>query len=568
MTEKKQRNWYAIFALMAIVLVFTISLASAEFWSCFKQGEIRHYCSNYKPPVTCENPNGCMFCDSRYDPVQDCYVHGNWNKCNQIEQTCSNVGGNTTFDITPPNMTILNPIQGERYNSANVNLNLQTDEPSYIYLMNLNDRTPRWTKLCSKCTTYSRVKRFNEGENTLKFKIQDVIGNTAYKNLSFFIDSKAPRIYKVAPTRGFSNGDFEIEFDEANPENLTLHYGTHTKQINLSNCIKDKRYTKCLTQVNLSEYNNQQVEYYFTLTDIASNEVQSRHYTLRVDNSAPILLNPDNFYHTNSRYLNLNMQINEPNFKKVYYTYMDRGRERAYTICSRLRNGVCEKKAYFKDGNHKINITIEDEAGNKFTKQISFFIDSKAPRIYKVAPTRGFSNGDFEIEFDEANPENLTLHYGNDNKGYEEKSLNISQNCEYNRGKYYCDTNLNLSRYSGEEINYFVKLRDIVNQSTQSRTYKIAVDTVFPKINNENLFSVMGKYVKFYLNITEENFKEALYSYLDHGRLRTRRLCSRLNNGICEYRAYFRNGEYNLTIQVNDKAGNSIATPISFSIGE
>jgi len=108
-------------------------------------------------------------------------------------------------------------------------------------------------------------------------------------------------------------------------------------------------------------------------------------------------------------------------------------------------------------------------------------------------------------------------------------------------------------------------LRDIVNNSDESRHNKVAIDTTPPVLNSFD-YLIDGRRVDFIFNVTETNFDEIDYIDFNDSRPRERRLCSRLKDEICEVKKSFRSGEHHLTITVLDKAGNSVLEEISFLV--
>jgi len=485
------------------------------------------------------------------------------------------VGGNTTLNVTPPNLTINNPIQDNVYDSRSVLLDLNVDEKSDIYYLDLINGRGRWTRVCTNCYSYSRERSFNEGNNSLMFRATDVVGTPAYFNLSFVMDSKDPKISRTNPTRGFANGEFFVEFDEANPESVFLNYGNSTelrnKEVNISDCNLNKKKYSCNVNVDLANYDGQEIDYWFNITDVASSTDESRHYTLSVDDSAPVINNPNSFFDIDGRYVYFSINVTEENLDEVGYSYMDsRGRQKEKKLCSSLRNGLCEKRVSFKDGNHNLTVYVNDEAGNDDKINISFFIDSKKPRISRTNPTRGFADGNFEVQFKEEYPESVFLNYGNSAE-LRNKEINISD-CSLNKKKYSCNIDVNLDDYNGQKIKYWFNVTDTVGNIDESRQYSLDVDTVAPIINNPNSFWRQGegrysKYIYFSINITEDNLDEVSYSYIDYrDREKEKKLCSRLRNGICEKRVLFRDGDYDLTVQINDEAGNNIVVPADFNV--
>ncbi|MEK6883294.1 MAG: hypothetical protein AABY22_26945, partial [Nanoarchaeota archaeon] len=182
----------------------------------------------------------------------------------------------------------------------------------------------------------------------------------------------------------------------------------------------------------------------------------------------------------------------------------------------------------------------------------------------KTSPKRGFSDGNFMVEFKEENPQELMLHYGNMESGMQEKNLNLN-NCSMIRGKTTCDTNVNLNEYNGEQIEYWFSLADIANGSAESRHLNLEVDTEDPVIIDIN-YTINERVVNFNIVIDEDNFDGAEYFDENDRSPMWKPLCSRLRDNICSARKTFSLGEHDLSIQVFDKAGNSVAEDISFII--
>src|SRR3989344_2556350 len=156
-----------------------------------------------------------------------------------------------------------------------------------------------------------------------------------------------PKIKKTFPKKGFADGDFIVEFQEENPRNLTLFYGINqfkTKNINLGTCTSKKNKYSCETNVNLLPYNNQASFW-------SQNEPGSK----------------DIFF---------DLDINEPNFDEVVYSYLDsRGKVKEKRLCSKLTEGKCVKKESFKAGVWDLTLIIRDQAGNSAGYPVHFVVD-------------------------------------------------------------------------------------------------------------------------------------------------------------------------------------------------
>jgi len=560
MLKKKTARNIAILSALIILIPF-VAADSYELW-CLGKGELLDL------PSLC-NP----LMKKRTGPINICmHLLDNGKICPASPNVCNNLGlgcsasQNTTLDQTPPNLTILNPVEGLIYNERAISLVLDVDEKSDIYYLdNINGRGV-WKQVCRGCFSYSSKRSFNEGFNNLTFRARDTSNNEAYQDITFTIDSKKPKIKTTEPKKGFTSGDFYIKFDEKNPSSLILNYGTpsNMKQypVNInSQCINNKYY-ECNFNIPLTEFDGQQISYFFELKDIADSMVTSKPVSLDVDFSPPVINSID--YTVNGKYLYITLDITEPYLDKVTYLDTLDNKPKVKTLCTKLNNNLCEKKISFKDGQHDLTINVIDEAGNSVSASIQFFTDSKKPKLKSVEPRRGFASGDFYVKFDEENPVSLVLQYGNYLTGVRNKSIDLNT-CTLGKRYYECSTSVNLDEYDGQEIEYTFTLTDRVGQSATSKPVNLEVDITFPVINSIN-YTIDRNYAYLVLNITEINFDEAVYRNNNDRRPRETRLCSRLKDGICEKRIRLNEGDNNIDIQVFDEAGNSIGQSILITL--
>lgn len=363
---------------MSLVLFVMISaLASAEYWACFTKGQVIDYCAPINDVTASGNTMRCM--DG--SPGGSCYLPGNWNVCNTIDGGCTgNSGGNTTIDQQPPNMTILNPSEGAVYTARSVFTNITLNEKGSIYYVDNSNNRGVWTRVCSNCFGYGGKRGYKEGFNNLTFKAIDVVGNEITQIKTFFVDSNDPRISKTLPTKGFSDGTFEVQFQEDNPTAVNLTYGNsatgmHSFGISLASCTSAKGKYACGTSVNLDAYDGQNITYSFSVTDIAGTTVtQKKPLLLSVDTTEPTINNPATLYTISGRYVLFNVSITEQNFDSITYTDFSEATPREKSLCTRLKNGNCEKKQSFKAGNHNVTIQVTDAAGNTVAQGIGFTI--------------------------------------------------------------------------------------------------------------------------------------------------------------------------------------------------
>ncbi|MFA5174506.1 MAG: hypothetical protein WC438_04975 [Candidatus Pacearchaeota archaeon] len=369
-------NKITISLMISLILIISISLVSAEFWACFDKGDKIDYCNPAIKDPTCSSSGGCERCMSVYNNTKNCYNQGNWNVCNTIGDICDKFG-NGTIDQSPPEFTLKSPINKKVYDSRAILVEFSLDEKSSVYYID-NIYGKKGVRLCNNCYDYSRKVSFKEGFNNITFKAMDVLGNYVDIERTFIIDSKVPRIHKTEPRSGYASGDFYVQYSEDNVKGITIYYGnleTGFKQKELKNCSSGNKQW-CFVSVDLKSYNNQKIEYYFIVKDVANNEKKSQIKKLNVDVVYPVLNNPKSFWKQgtgkDSKYIYFSLNITEDNLDKVSYTYEYRGMEKEKTLCSGSQQILCTKKVMFTPGNYSLNVQIIDEAGNAISYPVKF----------------------------------------------------------------------------------------------------------------------------------------------------------------------------------------------------
>lgn len=565
--KMSQKTGIRFIVLLAILAGFAV-LVSADFdpnyiLLCLQDGQSVPNAST--PYYTCDLRFG-GFC-------QVCARASNWDprgvdptkRCDQ--QTCHFVNG--TVDEVPPTFNILEPINGTIYQDSTVRVHVTVDN-EFAELDRYDVKNQRWVTMCDLCDNFNRDITFGDGPQTLRIRATDARGNPAEKTVSFFVDERSPSITDTEPTRGFSDGTLYVQFDESNPVSLTLFYGNlivGMRQLEVDRglfCAPEGTKTGCTVQVNVADFHGQFLDYWFSLTDIAGNVDTSDVETLSVDIAAPIFTGVQ--YDIDGKFVDFLINLTEQYFDELDYIDHDDSKTKLTKMCSQLVDGACHKKVSFKDGPHNLTLYAFDQVNNSATYDVSFITDTKDPKISKTEPKRGFTNGNFYIELKEANPERILVHFNSTHE------VDIASECTISKDKYSCDTNADVSSHNGGVISYYVEVIDRLGKTGVSRSNTVEVDTVFPVINHGinspgSMFTISGSRVTFNISITELNFDEATYVDWSDSRPRERGLCSRLTNGYCTSTKSFRSGmTHDLTIQVYDEAGNTVAESISFDI--
>jgi hypothetical protein len=540
--------------------IFLINLASANLLFCLSDGQgLPPGCPQSRSCVyTCNLDSGSGYCqicttDSGFPGV-------NPNTCDDM--SCNFMGGqNQTADVNPPVLTVITPANGATYPSNRVVFEVNVDTLSRLDYRASDDTS--WHKLCDSCKNYKRSVSLEEGPNEITIRAQKLKNNLMTEvTRTFSIDSRAPECQDSLPNdEEFSIGIFDVEYTEENLDQVVLFYKgafeTAWKNKTISGCVPGNR-VSCQTYVDLSAYENSQVEYYFNVCDKAACDPCSAK-TIHVDSSPPVLTNNLAFKPIyNIKKIPFDLSANEP----VDMFYIDNlgNTERERRICSKCQS--VNKEFTFPDGNWNISIFARDIAGNLDSFDVSFFVDTKKPRITKTLPTSGFISSEFEVQLQEDNPASLVLYYGNGEK----KSLDLNTDCiELNRNKKSCTADLSLASYDNQSITYWFEIIDIANNSAQSRAYTIEVDTTFPVINSID-YTLDGRKAEITLDVTEKNLDEITFMNENSIRPRENTFCSRLTDGKCVKAINLNYGENKITFYAIDKAGNQAAKTLDINV--
>jgi len=391
-TIKMRRGLVLMCLVLLIGLMGVMSVSATNYFNlCLTDGEVVHfsYCNPGMSNFYC-NADVCNICV--YYGSRGYYCHAESGLCNAIGGTCNYLGdGNgdpPVIDQTLPNITSLTLLEdGGVYSDKKQYVRATVDKVSDWYVKNYAKRNCDWDRLCKDTTTCYEDIKFQEGENRIIIKaIANSNGLSDEKELVITIDSKDPRVKKTYPKKGFANGVFEVEFKEMNPKSLILYYGGKERIVNLSTeCrlgTKKKVYsfTKakgrhfCSVDVgreNIEDLDGKRIYYWFTLTDVANTVDSSKRRSLQVDISPPDITN-NPFYTIDGEKVYFNIAITEKNLDEVTYSYWYKGRLKEKRLCSKLKNGKCEKKVKFKEGHHIVDIHVLDEAGNAIAERIEF----------------------------------------------------------------------------------------------------------------------------------------------------------------------------------------------------
>jgi len=128
------------------------------------------------------------------------------------------------------------------------------------------------------------------------------------------------------------------------------------------------------SDVDLTDYDGQEIRYWFEVEDRAGNIDTSKEVVVTVDTSEPIVHFFD--YQIERRIVNFIFEIEDKNFDSVYYVDNRDIVPQEKTLCSRLNDGRCNVRKSFKKGMHDLEIYLMDKSGNQVevTDSLEFLI--------------------------------------------------------------------------------------------------------------------------------------------------------------------------------------------------
>lgn len=290
--------------------------------------------------------------------------YASYTNCGSI---CANNGHtNSTFT----NLTLVANFpfaNGGVFTKQTFFMDILTNKISFISLIDNIAGTQR--TLCPNCVSYNKVMSFKQGFNDVT--IRAVKGDEIMeKRVTFFIDNLKPRITKTMPLQNkFANGDFIVNYDEANIKIIELKYGTGGNIVTQNSTVcPNGKSQSCMINGDLTAYDGMEIEYWFIISDVANNMVSSKKTKVFVDKTMPSINSLN--YVVKGAYVTFTLNINEKNMDKVYY-YLDEDSKQKI-LCTGLNKGICSKRIGFRSGHHVMDIQVRDKAGNVVSRVIEF----------------------------------------------------------------------------------------------------------------------------------------------------------------------------------------------------
>lgn len=285
---------------------------------------------------------------------------------------------------------IINPVYGV-FDKSRVNIDLIVSEPcnlGYIdYTFNfwevLNrggfDNFTNFTgiksgSLCTNCQIYNKTKSFKDGAHLLTVQCLD---KPISASVPFLVDTKKISIQTTEPKRNkFTNGSsFIIKYSEENPWLFILSINGIPMAMKSSprpggtpeTCPVGKNQV-CEFSMDLSLFNNQTINYVFSIFDAGAKQLDSKPVQVTVDTIPPVIGNV--VYSSSANSVKVNVSIAENNFAALLYKDNNASSPSWKTFCSSLRNNACSRVLIFR-GTHNLELQAIDLAGNSAVKNVT-----------------------------------------------------------------------------------------------------------------------------------------------------------------------------------------------------
>jgi hypothetical protein len=205
------------------------------------------------------------------------------------------------------------------------------------------------------------------GVNNVAFKaIAAVDGDSDIKYRTITVDATKPVIYSMLPKNNVwvTKGDFNVTYTEKNLKNVTLAYGIFgDMRSNPSlTCPSGENKVCNFSGIDLTAFDGKQINFTFTIFDIAGNSAVSKTHRVFVDLTKP---NITLFDRTNvGKKVTFIIEVDEDNFDKIIFRDLTDIKPVWKTLCANLIVGRCIAVRNFAYRQHNLEIKVLDDAGN------------------------------------------------------------------------------------------------------------------------------------------------------------------------------------------------------------
>lgn len=382
--------------------------------------------------------------------------------------TYSRVDADTAvFSLIIPQIDVGSPLNSS-VNGVHVDFNFTTDKPlnrswlqvdseGIVYLS--NDTDLHWY--------YDTYNDLSHGLHNATLYAEDFWGNTNQTTVWFFVDEQAPNITMLYPVNGtiaLTNESISLNFtytdDYSSVDSCWYSIDGETNRT-INSCINTS-FNATEGEHNITVYSND------TIGNTGSN-TSFFNVTL---NPSITLISPENTTYN----------ITEIHLNFSYESYYANDSCR-YNLNSNATNTTinCTNETLINasEGGNNVTLWINNSLGRTGTDTVFFSVDTIYPKISFInsTPDSGeiinTSSFNINISNNETNPDSFLLYL--ERRVYLE--LNYSEN--------YTNITLDLSDGFYE---YFAIINDTANNTNNTLTRNITIDTIYPSISSVDLF--------------------------------------------------------------------------------
>lgn len=468
-------------------------------------------------------------------------------------------------DKQAPNITFSGITEGAVYNT-NRSLTVSTAENIWQKMQPVSVTATRTidgitTNLdlgayTANAETSTDVKNFTEdGVYTVTATAVDAAGNRDSKSITFTIDKTAP----VLSINGVSDGAYSSSPVTLNFQAIESFYETNKVTITVERKIEGSTYGSTVNFVNsgktssVSNTFSADGDYTITMTavDAAGNVAATQTLAFTVDVTAPVVsITGTKDYFITSQKVALQFSVVESYFEtnQVQISGSRKtadGKVTALDITGWTNTGKTSSFAqeFTEDGYYTITLASTDKAGNAKQQVIHFTIDTEAPVITDLSKYNGKYFTSFKLDED---LEDLIT---------ELTAPTVKMT-------------LNGKAYDGSEITEDGKYTLVIEVTdevglTESQTIEFAIDNMAPKIIFAGAEDGKTYTEAIRLNLSLENENDTIVKILINGEEQE------LTKGKASYDLSFNSfGEYTVTVETIDEAGNTNSQSITFTYAE
>jgi len=288
---------------------------------------------------------------------------------------------------------INSPESDKIYDSSKILFDIESDEVGDFYYM-IGDMSSgkRWVNLCKNTDHCQKQVRLKNSSNSIQIKF--INSEIEYEeDIQVNLDTKFPVILKTllksfgmisSSTRFISDSNkFIVIFKEENKEDIIIYYGMNKESAESEtsdDCSfnDDKKWWECIFEdVDLSNYDNKEIIYWFEVIDEANHKSISSIKKVKVDITAPVIKADEVNYEVNKKKVNFAFEVDEENFAGVFYWDSNALIQKWIPLCNKLNSiGRCTATRSFSEGDHSLDIKVLDKAGNSdIIEDIEFTIN-------------------------------------------------------------------------------------------------------------------------------------------------------------------------------------------------